>query len=97
MREAKKTDQLRRACLFLLPYVAVVSVGFLCPSDLMAQKYTDAEGKTRIALVKMPYRGARNVPELSEVPDYLEQGGIEEILEGMGAWRTRSGSSSAVT
>jgi len=50
----------------------------------MAQGYTDADGNTRIALVKMPYRGARNVPELSEVPDYLEQGGIEERLEGMG-------------
>lgn len=84
MREAKKTERLRRVSPSFLHYVAVLSVSVLFSSTVMAQGYTDAEGKTRIALVKMPYRGARNVPELSEVPDYLEQGGIEEILEGMG-------------
>ncbi len=38
----------------------------------------------RVALVKMPYTGARNVPEISPVPDYLEAGGIDVILGGMG-------------
>jgi hypothetical protein len=33
----------------------------------------------------MPYRGARNVAELSEVPDYLESGGIQERLTVLGA------------
>jgi hypothetical protein len=29
----------------------------------------------------MPYVGERNVPELSGGPDYLEQGGIQKLLE----------------
>jgi arginase len=67
-------------CL-LLPVV-------LAPLPLSAQRYHDDDGKIRTALVKMPYRGARNVAELSEVPDYLEAGGIrEEITEWGGAPR----------
>lgn len=38
----------------------------------------------KVALVKMPYSGARNVPELSAVPDYLEQGGIADTLRRRG-------------
>jgi arginase len=38
----------------------------------------------RIALVKMPYVGERNVPELSGGPDYLEQGGLQKLLEAQG-------------
>jgi arginase len=37
-----------------------------------------------VALVKMPYVGERNVPELSGGPDYLEQGGIGRLLEEQG-------------
>jgi arginase len=36
-----------------------------------------------VALVKMPYSGARNVPERSGGPDYLEQGGIADVLRSM--------------
>jgi arginase len=56
----------------------------LWPVLAMGQSYVDAEGKTKVALVKMPYRGARNVAELSPVPDYLERGGIQAVIEGMG-------------
>lgn len=38
----------------------------------------------KVAFVKMPYSGARNVPELSAVPDYLEQGGIADTLRRRG-------------
>jgi arginase len=38
-------------------------------------------GSVRVALVKMPYVGERNVPELSGGPDYLEHGGIRNLLE----------------
>jgi arginase len=38
----------------------------------------------RVALVKMPYVGERNVPELSGGPDYLEQGGLLKLLEDQG-------------
>src|SRR5437667_6044337 len=38
----------------------------------------------RVALVKMPYMGEGNVPELSGGPDYLEQGGLRQLLEDQG-------------
>ncbi len=37
-----------------------------------------------VSLVKMPYRGERNLPDLSDSPDYLEQGGIQGLLEQQG-------------
>ena len=40
-----------------------------------------AFAQTRVALIKMPYVGERNVPELSGGPDYLEQGGIQKLME----------------
>jgi arginase len=64
-------------CLFLM----VV----LVPLPVSAQRYRDDDGKIRTALVKMPYRGARNVAELSEVPDYLESGGIRQLITEWGA------------
>jgi arginase len=38
----------------------------------------------RLSLVKMPYRGERNLPDLSEGPATLEQGGLPRLLEGRG-------------
>jgi len=40
--------------------------------------------QVRVALVKMPYVGERNVPDTSRGPDYLEEGGIRKALEGQG-------------
>jgi arginase len=40
-----------------------------------------AIAQMRVAVIKMPYVGERNVPELSGGPDYLEQGGIQKLLE----------------
>lgn len=57
----------------------------LFPLPLRAQRYLDEDRAVRTALVKMPYRGARNVPELSDVPDHLEHGGLEERLTRLGA------------
>ena len=56
----------------------------LLPTFAAGQRYADANGNTRVALVKMEYSGARNVAELSANPGYLAQGGIESILEEMG-------------
>ncbi len=64
-----------RCCLIVL-------VSF--PSLASAQRFVDAAGKPRVALVKMPYSGARNVREISIVPDYLEHGGIQDTLARMG-------------
>ena len=46
--------------------------------------FTEAYGAPRVALVKMPYHGGRNVPELSGGPDYLEAGGLVPSLERRG-------------
>ena len=49
-----------------------------------AQSRNAVGNPVRVALVKMPYVGERNVPELSGGPDYLEQGGIQKLLESQG-------------
>jgi arginase len=49
-------------------------LGFICLSAALAQN---------IALVKMPYVGERNTAERSGGPDYLEQGGIQKLIDGM--------------
>jgi len=43
----------------------------------------------RVALIKMPYVGERNVPDVSRGPEYLEQGGIEKVLEDQGVQAKR--------
>jgi arginase len=53
------------------------------PAGATAQEQGDQTVK--VALVKMPYSGSRNVAELSTTPDYLEDGGIADVLKGMGA------------
>lgn len=55
----------------------------LVPVLAAAEPFTGADGKTRVALVKQPYSGARNVAELSANPDYLEAGGLAALLEDM--------------
>jgi arginase len=49
-----------------------------------AQSHDGGRSPVRVALIKMPYVGERNVPELSGGPDYLEQGGIQKLLEERG-------------
>jgi len=49
-----------------------------------------------VSLVKMPYRGERNLPDLSDSPDYLEKGGLQKLIEQQG-WRLRSTSTVALT
>ena len=49
--------------------------------EIDPERYRDARGRLRVALVKMPYHGGRNVPELSRNPEYLTDGGIVDSLE----------------
>ncbi|MGH9321381.1 MAG: arginase family protein, partial [Vicinamibacteria bacterium] len=63
----------------------VLSALFLAGAPASAQKYRDADGKVRIAPVKMPFSGERNVTEYSGGPDYLEQGGLKSLLDELGA------------
>ena len=66
----------------------LIAALLLTPSLARAQ-YTDPDGVVRVAPVNMPYSGARNVPELSGGPDYLEQGGangtLVQLIEELGA------------
>ena len=50
----------------------------------LAQSHDGKANFVRVALVKMPYVGERNVPELSGGPDYLEQGGLQKLLADQG-------------
>jgi arginase len=49
-----------------------------------------------VSLIKMPYRGERNLADLSDSPDYLEKGGLPKLIEQQG-WRLRSTSTVALT
>jgi arginase len=63
----------------------LVALGLLWPGVAFAQpKAPEASGGRKVALVKMPYRGERNLPDLSDVPDYLEKGDLQKVLEGQG-------------
>lgn len=52
--------------------------------DMDHHRYLDSDSRLRIALVKQPYHGGRNVAELSRNPDYLEEGGLLETLAAAG-------------
>ena len=56
----------------------------IVPAVVAAQQVNDSGGNVNVALVKMPYTGARNVAELSGTPDYLEQGGLPDRLRALG-------------
>ncbi len=63
------------------PWISLVLT--LLPSFALGQQTTD--GSVKVALVQMPFSGARNVPELSGGPNYLAAGNIGELLREMGA------------
>jgi arginase len=66
-------------------WVTLLAVGLMPLWALsFAQNKSSNGNPVRVALVKMPYVGERNVPELSGGPDYLEQGGIRKLLEDQG-------------
>jgi len=52
----------------------------LFPFLANAQNSVTPQGALRVALIKMPYVGERNVPELSRGPQYLDEGGIQKLL-----------------
>ena len=59
-------------------------LALLAPALATAQRYETSDGKICVAPVKMPYSGARNVPELSGGPDYLDEGGVVQLIEEAG-------------
>ena len=63
----------------------VVAAVLAVPNSVLGQQLTDVEGRVQVAMVKMPFTGARNVPEISDVPNYLEDGGLAGLLRDQGA------------
>ena len=59
--------------------IAVV-VALLAPLTAVAQSQTGGAA-IHVTLLKMPYVGERNVPEISGGPDYLAQGGLQNQLQ----------------
>ena len=45
---------------------------------------TMAADTVRIDVIKNPYGGGRNTPELSTNPDYIHAAGLERLIEGWG-------------
>jgi arginase len=58
-----------------------LALAFLLPSALLAQKYTDGNGKLRIALSKQPFSPNATV----QGPNTMANGGIQDTLARMGA------------
>src|SRR5882724_10470985 len=86
---AAKTMMKRGMILFLLGLLLLLAVSF-------ARTKANNGTPVRVALVKMPYVGERNVPDVSRGPDYLEQGGIQKLLEEQGV-QTKPVSNAALT
>src|SRR5438874_2817264 len=70
--------------------LAALALGALTPAS-----WSDDRAPA-VALIKMPYRGERNLADLSDSPDYLEKGGLAKQLEDQG-WRVRPVSTVALT
>src|SRR5947209_5173640 len=63
-----------------LVLLALMGVGATAPAPLAR----GADAGLTVSLIKMPYRGERNLPDLSDSPDYLEAGGLSKLVEQQG-------------
>jgi len=72
----------RKAMRHWKAFVFTGLLGFVAMS--LARSHESETKPVRVALVKMPYVGERNVPDTSRGPDYLEEGGIRKLLEQQG-------------
>ena len=44
----------------------------------------DAAGRVKVDVIKNPYGGSRNTPELSTNPDYIPAAGLERLIDEWG-------------
>src|SRR5689334_12702913 len=73
---------MRKAMKYFKALLFVGLIGIVAMSLALS---SESEMKpVRVALVKMPYVGERNVPDTSRGPDYLEEGGLRKLLEQQG-------------
>jgi arginase len=75
-----------------LVLLGLIGFGAIVPSPVAR----GADAGLTVSLVKMPYRGERNLPDLSDSPDYLEAGGLAKLVEQQG-WRLRPTSTVALS
>jgi arginase len=75
-----------------LVLLALMGVGVAAPSPVARA----ADAGLTVSLIKMPYRGERNLPDLSDSPDYLESGSLVKLIEQQG-WRLRPVSTVALS
>lgn len=61
--------------------IAIVLTCFISFSSVLAQRYTDSEGRVRVALLKQPYSPTGT----SAGPTTMANGGIQKMLTDMGA------------
>ena len=87
MRNRTNTDiALSALAAIALTTVAAILLGARGTSGAQEtlDRYAADAGRVRVGLLKMPYSGARNVAELSGGPDYLEAGGLHDLLATLG-------------
>jgi arginase len=78
-------------------WMMLLTVGLMPLLAVSLAQSKDGNGTpVRVSLVKMPYVGERNVPDVSRGPEYLEQGGIQKLLEDQGV-QTKRASTVALT
>jgi arginase len=63
----------------------LIGVSILWPPALQSQATASTRGPVRVSIVRMPFTGERNAPELSPSPDALLAGGLVAALDEMGA------------
>src|SRR5437773_3896395 len=63
-----------------LALLGLIGFGAIAPSPVAR----GADAGLTVSLIKMPYRGERNLPDLSDSPDYLEAGGLSKLVEQQG-------------
>ena len=62
-------------------FASLLVASIICPGPASAQRYTAPDGRLRIALVKQPF----SPTGLSTGPTTMAEGGIQQILAGLGA------------
>jgi len=60
------------------PRIAIVAIAACLPMSALAAD------TIKVDVIKNPYGGGRNVPELSTNPDYIHAAGIERLIEAWG-------------
>ena len=66
----------------LRAWLVAILVPTPVPPALNAQ--TEAASSPPVSIIRMPYTGARNVPEISDNPEYLYRHGIADSIRAMG-------------